>query len=179
VFKSRTAHHLYHRLSKRFPDLTSLLSQNAGRSWRAQESDFHSFRRMVTHRNRINEPSAPSPPRGSVKSLPIRKRMPSLRLFEITMEQIDFGYGRLRQFHRRSRFQGRSGGLSISRKNFPKTDKCFAILAIALGRARPVQRGAHRCYEAITHCKHDRYSYINAPTPTIRRFGTPDARQVP
>jgi hypothetical protein len=46
--------------------------------------------------------------------------MPSLRLFEITMEQIDFGYGRLRQFHRRSRFQAGQVAYPFRARIFPK-----------------------------------------------------------
>jgi hypothetical protein len=64
--------------------------------------------------------AAPISPRGSVKSLPIRKRVPSLRLFEISMEQIDLGYSRLGQFHRRLRFEAGQVAYPFRARIFPK-----------------------------------------------------------
>ena len=65
-------------------------------------------------------------------------------------------------------FPGVSGDLSNSRKNLPKTDKCFVILAIALGKVGPVPLASTVAMRAITHCKYDRYIYFEAP---VRRFG--------
>jgi hypothetical protein len=94
------------------------------------------------------------------------------------MEQVDFGYGRLGQFHRRSGFQACQVAYRIRARFFPKRISVSSFWALPKEESDAFRGANTAVMQAITHCKHNKYSYIDAPTPTFRRFGTPNAREV-